>query len=269
MPYTADGMPRTLRTRELPAVDDRLVAHESGAEILDGRLLMPPPGADPPHATRHLTLAYLLGAHVASDYIAAVDMLTRTDLKSDFAPDASIYPAAPHPETGGRRLEVLAFEIVSKQQLSVAKTKARKLVARGVERVFAIALKTNRVVEWHARTRNWRAMHLDETIEHACLATPLPIRALLETARADEAVLEALAVRRPELVAAIEARGEAKGEARAEARGERHTIELACELLGIPIDASRRAWLASASLEDLQAVTRSLRTTRRWPTTTR
>ncbi len=260
MPYDAHAMARSaLRAHtSLPAVDDRLVAPGSGAELLEGRLVMSPPGADPPHAMRHLTLAYLLGAHVAPGYAAAIDMLTRADRTSDFAPDASVFPVGTDPETGGRRLEVLAFEIVSKQRLSVAKRKAKKLVARGVDRVFALALKSNRALEWDRRTDDWRPVHLDEHIVHACLSAPLPIRAMLDAAGADEAVLAALEARRPDLVARIEARGEARGRAEGEVRG----IRTVCRLLGIPVD---EAQLEAATLEELRAITAALESERRWP----
>lgn len=259
MPYNPHAMARAIPSVPvpLPAVDDRLVAPGSGAEILDGRLVMSPPGADPPHAMRHLTLAYLLGAHVAPGYTAAIDMLTRTDATSDFAPDASVFPSEPDSETGGRRLEVLAFEVVSTQRLSAAKRKAKKLVSRGVERVFALALKSNRALEWDRRTEDFRPLAPDEQIAHPCLAAPLPVRAMLETARADDAVLAALESRRPDLIARIEARGEA--------RGLRETIEALCAVLSIPIDESRASRLSASALEELRDLARALRTNRQWP----
>ena len=61
----------------------------SGIEILCGKVLKVP-GADPPHATHHARLAYVLSAHVSPGFVAAVDMLTRTSADSDFAPDASV-----------------------------------------------------------------------------------------------------------------------------------------------------------------------------------
>lgn len=54
-------------------------------------------------------------------------MLTRSRLESDFAPDASVYEAERDAETGGRRLEQLAFEIVNEQALGTQTTKARAL----------------------------------------------------------------------------------------------------------------------------------------------
>ncbi|MFO0708783.1 MAG: Uma2 family endonuclease [Sandaracinus sp.] len=265
------------RVHSLPAVDERLVAPESGAEILDGRLVMSPPGADPPHAMRHLTLAYLLGAHVAPGHVAAVDMLTRTDRTSDFAPDVSVFPAGIDQATGGRRLEVLAFEIVSKQRLSAARRKAKKLVARGVERVFALVLRRERALEWDRGTGDWRPLHLDEQIVHRSLAAPLPVRALLDTARADEAVLAALGARRPDLIARIEARaralgrreGVADGAREAERGAVRQTVEALCRVLAIRVSPTRAAWLASASLQELRAVAQAIETDRRWPRTKR
>ncbi len=103
MPYNPHAMPRSHARRHLPAIDERIVMPESGVEILEGELLMVP-GADPPHAERHAALAYLLAAHTAPGFVATVDMLTRTSATSDFAPDASVYPEGPDPDTGGRRL---------------------------------------------------------------------------------------------------------------------------------------------------------------------
>ena len=60
-----------------------------------------------PHGKKHLDLAYVLGAHVAEGYEGAVDLLTRTSDDSDYAPDASIYPEARDPETGGRKMLIL------------------------------------------------------------------------------------------------------------------------------------------------------------------
>lgn len=274
MPYNAHAMAheqdsthhaRRTSSRSVLAVDDRLVAPESGAEIVDGRVVMSPPGADPPHAMRHLTLAYLLGAHVAPGYAAAVDMLTRTDRTSDFAPDASVFPVGTDPGTGGRRLEVIAFEIVSRQRLVVAKRKAKKLVARGVERVFALALRRERALEWDRRTGDWRPLHLDEQIVHDCFAAPLPIRALLDTARADEAVLDALEARRPDLIARIEARGRERGQMEGAERATKETIEALCRVLGITLDDARATRIAEAALPELRELARAIETERRWP----
>lgn len=124
-------------SRPLPAVDEHLVMPGSGFEILDGKVFEVPPALEP-HAERNSKLAALLEAHVRDEFNVAVDMLTRTDRLNDFAPDASVYPRARHPETGGRQLEQLAFEIVSTETMGHAALKAAKLIERGVRRVFAL-----------------------------------------------------------------------------------------------------------------------------------
>src|SRR5262249_42033144 len=134
-----------------PDLDDHIVRPGSRAEILRGKLLMVP-GADPPHATRHCDLTYVLRAHIVPGYTPAVDMLTRTAEDSDFAPDASIFPSAPDPVTGRRQLEELAFEIAAEQSIGVPSAKARELVRRGVRRVFCVLVKKGRVLEWSSRT---------------------------------------------------------------------------------------------------------------------
>ena len=75
------------------AVDDHIVAPESRAEILEGRLILSPPALEA-HAVPHADLAYVLRAQVAPAYVVAVDLLTRTSTDSDFAPDASVLPRA-------------------------------------------------------------------------------------------------------------------------------------------------------------------------------
>jgi hypothetical protein len=279
MPYNTDAMSRRTRVEpqtaleHFPPVDERLVMPGSDAEILEGRVLIVP-GADPPHAERHYDIAYLLAAHAAPGFRGALDMLTRTSLTSDFAPDASIYPEGPDPETGGRRLEVLAFEVVSEQRLSIPTKKARQLSRRGVRRIFALVLKRNRALEWDvaapgAPSGRWRPMHPDETIEDVCLASPLPVRALLDGARLDETVIAALHARRPDLTLDIaekaEARGEARGEARREATAMRAAIRELASALGIEVTDARERTLRDADGEVLAKIFRALARQKRWP----
>ena len=152
---------------------------------------MPPPAYEP-HGRSHFCLAYVLGAHVANGWLGAVDMLTRTATDEDFAPDASVYPEARDPVTSGRQLEALAFEVAASQPLRSAGHKARALVARGVPRVFCIAVKRGRVLEWSRETNGWELMPTDASIEAPCLARPLPVKVLIDGALADDAVVRAL-----------------------------------------------------------------------------
>ena len=256
----ARGGSGAVRGGEPIAVDERLVMPSSGIEILEGRVLKVA-GADPPHATEHMRLAYVLAAHVAPGFRGAVDMLTRTSADSDFAPDASVYPEGPDTETGGRRLEVLAFEVVASQRLSVPTKKARELAARGVTRIFALVLTRRRALEWDHQAGQFRPMHLDEHIAHPCLAVPIPIRALLEAAGADEAVHAALEARRPDLGEPARAAAEARGEA----RGRAETLLRACATLGVVVPDEDRQALPAATAETLNAVLDAVLQTRRWP----
>jgi Uma2 family endonuclease len=203
---------------ELPAVDAHLVAQDCGYEIDDGKLVDVPPALEP-HADRHAKLAALLEAHVAGDFNVAVDMLTRTSATSDLAPDASVYPLARDPRTGGRQLEHLAFEIVSTESLGHAGRKAASLAARGVRRVFAIDVERGRAFEWSRELGTWSLLDAGASIIDPALAVPLPIRALLHSAKADDSIASALlAKRNPVLEAALdtaEARGLALGLAEA------------------------------------------------------
>jgi hypothetical protein len=194
------------RDEALPAIDEHIVSAETRAEIIDGRLHFAPP-ADEPHATAHIDLAYLLRAHVAPGYRGAVDMLTRTSHTSDFAPDASVYPAERDPATGGRKLEELAFEIASEQSIGVPTMKARELAKRGVRRVFCILVKKRAVLEWSREDDDWRPLPDTAMIEDPTLVRPLPARALLDAADADTAAVQALLAKGSRAIEAIRLEG--------------------------------------------------------------
>jgi hypothetical protein len=162
---------------------------------------------------------------VAAGYDAAVDMLTRTSVREDMAPDASVFPAARDPQTGGRQLEELAFEIVSTERLGHAAKKARSLSSRGVRRIFAVDVERRRGLEWSTKTDTWEILSRDAVIEDRTLAAPLPLRALVERVKADDAIAAALlAKKNPVIESALEgsaARGEARGARRRSRRGAR------------------------------------------------
>lgn len=233
---------------ELPAVDEHLVVPDSGYEIDDGKLIPVPPALEP-HANRNAKLAALLEAHAAGDFDVAVDMLTRISARSDRAPDASVYPRARDPRTGGRQLEHLAFEIVSTESLGHAAGKARGLAGRGVRRVFAIDVERARVFEWAPELDSWSILDTSASISDPALAVPLPIRTLLQSAKADDAVAAALlAKHNPVLEAALDdaaARGAQQG-ARA------LLLRLLRQRFGDEVDARAEQRLAAASTEQLE-----------------
>jgi len=194
----------------LPAVDERLVAPETRYEIMDGMVVYMPP-ADPPHGEMHTRLGALLMAHRADDFNVALDMLTRTSRIDDIAPDASVYPAARNPVTGGRQLEHMAFEIVSTQSLGNAAKKASKLSGRGVRRVFAIDIERGRALEWSAALGEWSILDQRDVIADPALAVPLRIEVLLDTMLADDAVVRAFQQKRHPAFEAERAEGRAQG----------------------------------------------------------
>ena len=203
---------------ELPAVDERLVAPESGYEIDDGKLVRVPPSQEP-HANLHSKLAALLEAHVADDFDVAVDMLTRISETSDRAPDASVYPRARDPQTGGRLLEHLAFEVVSTESLGYAAGKAADLTGRGVRRVFAIDVSRARAFEWSGDLGTWGLLDAGSSIADPTLAVALPIAALVSAAKADDAVAMALLAKRNPVLVATFAEGQAASRAKGLAEG--------------------------------------------------
>jgi Uma2 family endonuclease len=187
-------------------VDERLVMPETRFEILDGKVAHVAP-ADEPHGTLHARLAGLLETHVVPAYQCAVDMLTRTSTRNDMAPDASVFARARDPQTGGRMLEELAFEVVSTESLAHAAHKARKLSARGVRRVFAVNVERQRVLEWSRATDAWEILPDDGTISDATLLLPLPVQAMVAAAGADEAMARAVLARKhPVIEEALDAK---------------------------------------------------------------
>ncbi len=238
---------------ELPAVDERLVMPNTRYEIIDGRVHYVA-AADEPHGRSHSRLCALLEAYAARGYNVAADMLTRTSAIDDMAPDASIYPAERDPETGGRQLEELAFEIASTQRLADAAHKAGKLAGRGVRRIFALDVKRSRVLEYAAHTDSWQILARDAVIEDRALATPLPARELCGAAHADDAMARALLAKDNPVLAGALAEGRAEGhaqgraeghaqgraEGRAEALAEAVVVVLESRGLAVPADEAER-----------------------------
>ncbi|MFO0645054.1 MAG: Uma2 family endonuclease [Polyangiales bacterium] len=202
----------------LPAVDERLVAPEAHAEILDGRVYRTM-GANPPHATQHFDAAALFAGVLAEGYRGAVDMLTRADDDSDAAPDVSVFPSALDPRTGGRQLEEIAFEVLDTERLAHTTDKIEKFAKRGVRRLFAVKVASRKVYEWDHAHHDWTELDADAEITDRCFRVPLPVAALVDRVLADDTVAKALLASRNRVIerelAAREARGEARGEARA------------------------------------------------------
>ena len=232
-----------------PPLDEHLVEPEvTRDEIIGGRRVVAMPALEP-HAGQQTDLDFVLRAHVAPGYKTASDLLTRHAVDADFASDACIYGQGVDPETGGRYLEEVAFEIVSEQRERNATEKAVYMHRRGVRRIFTILVKgERRVCEWSPEGQSWRPLAADAQIEDPCLVKPLAVAALLDAAVADNAVIEALAakgnpaLRRREDRARSEGevRGEARGETRGEVRGRARSILKVLEARGIAISEAQR-----------------------------
>ncbi|MEA2603555.1 MAG: hypothetical protein QOF89_4547 [Acidobacteriota bacterium] len=218
MPGSSGG-PLHLPGQGFPRIDDHLVQPEvTRDEIINGRRVVAFP-ADPPHATQHGDLHYVLRAHVAPGYRGAVDLLTRQGQKSDFASDACVYKDGIDPLSSARYLEEMAFEVVSEQSDRDVTEKAVGMHRRGVRRIFAAFVKGPRLCEWSPKSRSWRPLDGGSRIEDPCLAVPLPIGALLDAALADNAVAEALIAKGNPTILNLEATAEARGEAKGKTAG--------------------------------------------------
>lgn len=219
-----------------PGVDDHLVEPEvTRDEIIGGRRVVASP-SNPPHATRHCDLDYVLRAYVAPGCRSASDLLTRHDEESDFATDTCIFREGIDPETGGRYLEELAFEVVAEQNQANVREKAVRMHRRGVRRIFAIFLKGETVCEWSGESGDWRPLAADYRIEDPCLVAPLAVAALLDAAAADRAVVEALLAKGNPALREHEALASRAVEAQAKAAA----ILRVLELRGIALSPAQR-----------------------------
>jgi hypothetical protein len=198
-----------------------LARPETQEEYFDGELRLKKP-ATPPHARQHFQLGAVLGPHLAKGYLGALEMLTRTSRGSDFAPSASVYPAAPDPVSGERQLEELAFEVCSEPSLEVPTFKARELVNRGVRRVFCIVVggveqppskefAENYLLEWSHGTGDWSRVPDDAVIEDRCLEPGMPVRGLFDAKAGKKAVMRALIAKKNRVIVEALAKDFAEG----------------------------------------------------------
>ena len=246
-------------TDDLPPIWEHLARPETQEEYFNGELRLKMP-AKPPHARQHFQLARVLAAHVAEGYLGAVEMLTRTSRGSDFAPDASVYPAAPDPASGERQLEELAFEVCREQSLEVPTFKARELVGRGVRRVFCVVvggagqrrrktLAKSYLLEWSHGTGGWSRVPDDAMIDDRCLEPSMPVRGLLDASAGDEAVARALVARKSLVIAEERAKGRAEGLAESEAARQTAERQAAEEAAARQAANRRSAQLLASVLE--------------------
>jgi len=267
-----------------PRVDDPLVRPETREEIVRGRKIHAAPAMEP-HADRHQVLGFVTSGCIAPGYIAATDLLTRVGPRSNFATDTCIRRAGIDPDTGARYLEELAFEIVSAQSHRDITERAEDLSTRGVRRIVAIFVKRGEVCEWSAERNDWMVLDPNGVFEDPTLAEPIPIRAMLDQAEADQTVVWGLRTKGNPAIQTIETRakeegraeghaegraeghaeGRAEGHAEGRAEGSRTAIEALCDVLGIPLGPERHGHIRRLDARALNGLLDHLRHERRWP----
>jgi hypothetical protein len=277
---TGSGSNAALRlpgtTEPPPYVDDRLVEPETREELVRGRRVHALP-AKAEHADPHSLLDRVIGSHADKGFVTSADLLTHAGPASDFATDVCVRRDGTDPRTGDRYLEELAFEVVHTQSRRSMTTRAKDLTKCGVRRVFAFFVKTGEVCEWSPPKRRWLPLDLDGSISDPLLVRPIPVRALLDAAEADDAVVRAMdAKHNPELVrirkrtyakghAKGRLKGRAEGRAKGRAEGRLEAIEAVCELLDIPLGPLERTQLAALDDAGLAILLARIKSERRWP----
>jgi hypothetical protein len=213
-----------------PRVDDHLVEPEiTRDEIIGGQRVVALP-AEPPQATLHSQLNYVLCAHIVPGYHGATFLLTRFDEESDFASSSCVSRDGIDPETGARYLEEMAFMVVSEQNEQYLAEKTRRMHRRGVRRIFSLWAEDRRVCEWSPETQQWCPWDRDSRIEDPCFVAPLAVVALFERMAADNAVARAL-------IAKDELKGKAKGVTKA--------ILTVLEVRGVSVSPAQRQEILS------------------------
>jgi hypothetical protein len=240
------------RSSAFPPVDERLAPPETRYEVWHGELVYVSPAHDP-HGKLHSKVLALLEAHVRAEFDVACDMLTRTSEDSDIAPDVSVFPAAPDPETGGRQLEELVFEIVGSSTLSRTGKHAAELMRRGVRRVFAIEIKRARLLEWSKRSRRWIELDSRGRINDPALEKSPPIAKLIRAGKVDNTVAQALIAKGNPVIEKVRARDRAKSFARGRAESLREAILEVVQARGVRLRPAERARIiGEQDLEQLQ-----------------
>jgi hypothetical protein len=267
-----------------PKLDEHLVEGETREEMLRGERIYAAPAREP-HAERHFELDYVIRAHVKDGYIGASDMLTRAGPGSEFATDTAVRKRGIDPETNTRYLEELAFEVVSTQSMREMIMRAEDLSNRGVRRLLAIFVARNEVCEWSVAEHRFVTLSSNDSLVDPTLARPIPIRALLDAALADDAVVDALDVKGNRRLRAIMTReleqgieqgitkgieqgieqGITKGIEQGITKGLIEGIESICRILGVELSPGRRADLHELDTAGLERLLTQLENERRWP----
>ncbi|HWN69844.1 MAG TPA: hypothetical protein VNM90_19515 [Haliangium sp.] len=186
-----------------PDPDDHLVEPGTRWEVFNGERVYVSP-ARPGHGDLHTRLGSLLDEHVAADYTASTDLLTRRSHDNDFATDVSVRRTGRNPATGHRYLEEISFEIFFQESRQYARARARNVVNYGVRRMLGIFVRERypdsdtdglvdyTVAEWSAERDDWVVLQPGAVIEDPTLLVPIPVEALTDAVASRDAVARAL-----------------------------------------------------------------------------
>jgi hypothetical protein len=238
-----------------PRVSDYVVEPETDIELFQGQI-REVLHAGPLHSQQLNQVSFVLGACVAPGHGVDIDLLTRQDAENNFSSDLCIRKDGIDPDTDDRYLEELAFEIKSTQDPDELEQRTRIMARRGVRRIFAIPVRghpagidrvAGPVAEWMPAEERWRTHGDDEVITDPCLFEPVPVRALLDAAEADDAVARALLHKgNPVLLDYLDTRYRASV-MEGQQKAAREHIYLLMNARGMTIDAAARARIAACS----------------------
>lgn len=260
MTYLAPGAVHSESMR-LPGADtpplhpeDHLVEPGTRYEVFQGERVYVSP-ARPGHGDLHNQLDMVIRHHVAPDYTASSDLLTRRSHDNDFATDTSVRRAGIDPATGRRYLEELSFEVFFQESREYTRTRARTVVKHGVRRMFGIFVKERwpgsddagvvdcTVAEWSAKHDDWVVLSPGQVIADPALSLPIPVEALIDAAASENAAARALLARNNAVLQQHDAEVQTEGRLAA-------TRENLFELLAhrnIALDAAQRARIEACS----------------------
>ena len=108
-----------------------------------------------------------------------------------------------------------------------------------MRRVFAIDVERSRALEWSAALGTWSVLDPAGHIDDPALDAPLPIEALVSTARADDDIARALLLKRNRVLLQKLAEGRAEGKA----EGKAEALLMVLTARGIVIDEVTRTRL--------------------------
>jgi hypothetical protein len=259
MTYLAPGAVHSESMR-LPAADDgswpdpedHLVEPGTRWEVFEGERVYVSP-ARPGHGDVHTQLGSVVRHHVVPGYKVSTDLLTRRNRNNDFATDTSVRRTGINPATGRRYLEEISFEVFFQESREYARSRAQKVLASGVRRMFGIFGKERwpgsddadvvdyTVAEWSAERGDWVVLAPGDVITDPALFLPLPVEALIDAAASDKAETRAMLAKNNAVLREHDAEVHGRGHAEGRLAAKREDIFEILEHRKILLDAAQRA----------------------------